>query len=165
MEVTTRFSLPLLAAGQAQKELFHNEALLRLDTLLHPIAEAMGIEMPPSGPQPGQMWIVGAAPIAEWSGAAGQLARWSEAGWRFIAPLEGLAVTLRESGLRVIWRDGAWQVGIVTADEIVVGGQRVVGPRQPAIADPTGGSVVDEAARATIAQVLVALRAHGLLDG
>jgi hypothetical protein len=34
MESTDRFSLPLLVAGQAQKELFHNEALLALDTIV-----------------------------------------------------------------------------------------------------------------------------------
>ncbi|HLZ79899.1 MAG TPA: hypothetical protein VKQ09_11235 [Sphingomonas sp.] len=35
-DATTRFALPLIAPGQAQKELFHNEALARVDALLQP---------------------------------------------------------------------------------------------------------------------------------
>ena len=38
---TARFNIPLLAAGQAHKELFHNEALARIDFLLHPIVQAI----------------------------------------------------------------------------------------------------------------------------
>lgn len=34
MDQTARFALPMLVAGQSQKEWFHNEALLRADALL-----------------------------------------------------------------------------------------------------------------------------------
>ena len=34
MSVTPRLSLPLLAAGQAQKHVTHNDALTRLDALI-----------------------------------------------------------------------------------------------------------------------------------
>ncbi|MGL4312420.1 MAG: DUF2793 domain-containing protein, partial [Sphingomonas sp.] len=33
-ETTSRLALPLLAAGQAQKEMFHNEALALIDLAL-----------------------------------------------------------------------------------------------------------------------------------
>ena len=35
MTVTPRLSLPLLAAGPAQKHVTHNDALVRLDALIH----------------------------------------------------------------------------------------------------------------------------------
>lgn len=35
-DATARFAFPLIAPGQAQKELFHNEALARVDALLQP---------------------------------------------------------------------------------------------------------------------------------
>jgi hypothetical protein len=163
MNVTTRFSLPLLAAGQAQKELFHNEALARIDALLHPVAEAFGAKTPPVDPSPGQLWIVGTAPTGAWNGFTGQIAIWTEGGWRFVAPRDGLVVTLRDSGLGATWREGEWRTGIIAASEVVVDGERVVASRQPAIGDPTGGAVVDAEARAAVAAVLSALRTHGLI--
>ena len=43
MTVTDRFALPLLAAAQAQKEVTHNEALARVDALLHAVVVAVGL--------------------------------------------------------------------------------------------------------------------------
>ena len=40
---------------------------------------------------------------------------------------------------------------------------RVIGSRQPAIADASGGAVIDGGARAVTAQILNVLRAHGLI--
>jgi hypothetical protein len=163
MNVTPRFALPLLAAGQAQKELFHNEALVCIDALLHAVVEAIGTEAPPSTALPGQLWIVGSTPTGDWSSAAEQIAIWSEGGWRFIAPREGLAVMLRDDGRRAVWRDGEWRIGTVDASEVVVDGQRVIASRQAAIDVPTGGAVIDAEARGAITAVLSALRAHGLI--
>jgi hypothetical protein len=47
------------------------------------------------------------------------------------------------------------------SDGVHVAGRRVVGPRQPAIADDTSGSV----SATRINQILAALRRHGLIDG
>jgi hypothetical protein len=51
----------------------------------------------------------------------------------------------------------------VRPDGLYIGVNRVVAARQGAIADPTGGSVVDTQARAALGQALSALRAHGLI--
>ena len=45
-----------------------------------------------------------------------------------------------------------------------VGDTQVVGAQQGAIADATGGSVIDVEARAVQALILTALRTHGLID-
>ena len=45
----------------------------------------------------------------------------------------------------------------------MIGGVRVVGAQRPAIAAPTGGTVVDGEVRAVLDQVLTAMRAHGLI--
>ena len=61
-DVTARFALPVLKAGQAQKEVTHNEALARVDALLHPVVESMALAVPPPAPEPGRGWLVAAAP-------------------------------------------------------------------------------------------------------
>jgi hypothetical protein len=91
------------------------------------------------------------------------LAGWSEGGWRFIDPVEGMRLVERSTGLELAYRDGAWTSGSARASEVLVGGVKVVGARQAAIADAAGGTVVDSQARAAVAQVLSTLRAHGLI--
>lgn len=165
MNATARFALPLLHAGQAQKELYHNEALLLADALVQPCVEALGRDAPPPDPVPGQCWIVGDSPEGAWAGSAGALALWSEGGWRFVAPREGMAVWVAGEELPARHVSGAWRLGRLTAAQLVVDGEQVVGPREAAIDEPDGGSVVDVEARAAIEAILLALRAHGLIDG
>lgn len=164
MSATARFALPLLHPGQAQKELFHNEALTLADALVQPCVEAAGVDAPPSDPVPGQSWIVGASPTGAWTGAAGSLALWSEGGWRFVPPREGMAAWIAADGLIARYAGGVWRSGHMTAAQLMIDGEKVVGPREPAIDDPDGGTVVDAEARSAIEAILEALRAHGLID-
>ena len=164
MSDTTRWALPLLTAGQAQKEMTHNEALAVLDLLTLPSVAAVGTTTPPASPVVGQCWIVGGAPVAAWSGHAAALAGWTGGGWRFAGPREGMTAWSEADGCRAVYARGAWQIGTLTATELTIGGQRVVGARQPAIAAPTGGTTSDAEARAAIGQVVAALAAHGLIS-
>src|SRR3546814_15958049 len=86
MPITPRFSLPLLAVAQAQKEVTHNEALTLLDALVHAAIEAGPLATPPANPALGQCWIVDAAATGVWSGAENAIAIWTAGGWRFAAP-------------------------------------------------------------------------------
>jgi len=162
-DTTPRLSLPLLAAGQAQKELFHNEALTLLDLMVQPAAETLGDAAPPVSPRPGQAWIVGPAPSGDWAGQAGAVAGWTESGWRFVVPGEGMRLWVRAVQLWAEYRGGAWQLGRIAASSVSVGGVQVVGSQQPAIAAPAGGTTIDQAARTAIGAVLEALRSHGLV--
>ncbi|WP_447727941.1 DUF2793 domain-containing protein [Sphingomonas koreensis] len=164
MSATARFALPLLHPGQAQKELFHNEALVLADALVQPCVEAIGVDVPPAAPVAGQCWIVGESPSGEWAGAAGSLALWTAGGWRFIPPREGMAAWVAADALGARYAAGAWRRGRLTATRLEIDGEQVVGPREPAIDDPDGGPVVDAEARAAIEAILGALRTHGLID-
>ena len=162
-DVTHRFTLPLLAAGQAQKEVFHNEALALLDMIVHPAVEAIGPDMPPPDPAAGQAWIVGAAPQGAWAGRAHALAAWTPGGWRFAAPQHGLRVWSLADGVEARWTGSGWALGQLDARTLRVAGLAVVGERQPAIAAAAGGATVDAEARSAVDQILAALRAHGLI--
>ncbi|MBB4838201.1 hypothetical protein HNP52_001252 [Sphingomonas kyeonggiensis] len=161
-EITSRLALPLLDAGQAQKEIHHNEALVRLDLLVQATAEAMDLNIAPETPAPGQCWIVGTAPMGAWSGHGGDVAGWTEGGWRFATPREGMRLWLGHGAGYALFRNGEWHQGEAHG-RLVVEGQQVVGAQMPEIAEPEGGTVVDAPARAAISAVIVALRAHGLI--
>lgn len=164
-DTTARLALPMLHAGQAQKEMTHNEALLALDVLLHPAVEEVGRNQPPDAPSAGQCWILGEAPVDAWAGQAGSIAAWTEGGWRFLRGCEGMLLWCRSDGLPVRWLGGGWVTGEVHGTRLMVGGKQVVGGRRPAIASPSGGMIVDVEARTTLSLVLEALRTHGLVAG
>ena len=163
MEQTARFQIPLLAAGQAQKEFFHNEALERISMLLCPVVEAGPQAAPPPNPAIGACYLIATGGTGAWAGRDGAVACFTAGGWRFVMPIEGLSLLERSSGETFQWRSGAWEAGIARARELQIGGHVVVRGRQPAIADPAGGSVIDGECRAAVAAILDALRAHGLI--
>jgi len=141
---TARFSLPLLVAGQAHKEVFHNEALTLLDFLVHPVVE--GVENDPQNLNPveGQIWLIGPAPAGDWAGQQDNLAGWSGGGWRYIIPTESMRVMVADEERLAVFSSENWQsVNSISA--------------------PIGGSTIDQEARAVIDSILVALQTHGIL--
>lgn len=163
MTSTPRFALPFIEPGQAQKELFHNEALQTLDVLAGAAVEQLPLASPPSSPVLGSCYIVAASPTGAWSGQAGKLAAFTSGGWRFITPVEGMSLFVRSSAVDARYRSGAWEIGQLRGDKLLIAGQQVVGPQAGAIANPTGGSTNDAEARSALAAILSALRQHGLI--
>jgi hypothetical protein len=163
MDQTARFALPYLAPGQLQKELFHNEALQRVDMLLCPVVEGPPAASPPVSPTAGSCYLVGSGASGAWAGNDGALACFTEGGWRFAAPTDGMTLVDRASGQFLSRRSGAWEAGILRAQEIRVDGVAVVRARQSPIAEPLGGAQIDGECRAAVGQILAAMRAHGLI--
>ena len=162
-ETSVRLGLPLLQAGQAQKELSHNEALTLLDLAVQPVVEAVGVNAPPTTPTVGACWVIGPSPSGAWSGHAHAVAGWTGGGWRFLPSHDGIAVWSRADGAIARFDGTGWIVGTLAGARLVIAGDTVVGARRPAISAPTGGTVSDVEARATIADILAALRTHGLI--
>jgi len=161
---TPRFALPFILPGQAQKELFHNEALILVDAMLHAAVEEGPRAAPPASPEAGQCWIVGAGATGAWAGHEGALAAWSEGGWRFVAPSAGLAVWDKAAGVPRQWSGSAWSGGRLACAGLSIRGKDVVGPRLPEVPSPSGGTIIDAEARAALAGVIAALKSHGLTD-
>ncbi len=160
---SARLTLPYLQPGQAQKELYHNEALALLDLAVQPAVLGIAVNTPPADPAPGDCWIVGTAPTGAWAGEAGHIAGWTQGGWRYLTPTAGMVVWSIADALEARFAGGSWTVGTVQAARLVITGDQVIGPRQAAIASPAGGSMIDEQARAAVAAVLAAMRSHGLI--
>lgn len=161
---TDRLRLPLLAAGQAQKELAHNEALLLLDLIGQPVAQSADLAAPSTTPLAGQCWIVAASADDDWSGQEGMFAGWTGSGWRFLAPSAGWRVWVLDRDRAMRFDGSDWIDEQVRSDGFVVGGVQVVGPRQAAIAGPSSGATIDSEARLSITAILAVLRLHGLIE-
>lgn len=161
---SARLGMPFLQSGQAQKEVFHNEALAVIDCALHPCIEGDAMSDPPGDPQIGESWIVGEDASAAWVGCEDALATWTSGGWRFTPPLPGMAVWNKAGGFWVHWSGAMWTAGILPAAAIEIGGVQVVGPRLPEVAKPTGGATVDVEARAAIDALIATLKSHGLTE-
>ena len=137
-----RFGLPLLFAGQAQKEFSVNEAHALTDALLHCAIEGEAAT-PPVAPIDGTAWLIRAVAAGEWTGQEGSIACRQGGNWLYVTPRDGMRVLDRSTGQLRLYL-GSWKITAV--------------PTQP-----TGGSVVDSEARATILQLIGALRTAGVL--
>ena len=164
MDSTERLALPLLAPGQAQNELFHNEALQMLDIAVAASVEGEPGDDPPSTPGLGTAYLVGDTPAAVWTGYARHIAGFGTAGWRFIAPKIGMSAFVKSSQTVAVYTDAGWEIGKVRAASVIIDGDQVVGPRAGSILDPSGGSTIDAEARAAVAGILATLRQHGLIS-
>ena len=139
--VTDRFSLPLLFAAQAHKEVFHNEALARIDALIH--AAVMGEQnAPPPDPAVAECWLVADAPTGAWEDHPGAVAMFHGGEWVFADPVPGMRIFNRSTRQFTVFC-GEWM--------------------KPAIfEEPSGGLHVDAEARVAIRALVSALQAAGI---
>ena len=140
-----RHSLPYLSVTQALKEVTHNEALFRIDALLHTVVEGrLALPAAPASTDAGKCWLVAAGASGDWQGKDNNIALWTGGSWRFQRASDGMTIRNRQSGTNFVWIGTNW----ISA---------------PAIADPQSGTVVDLEARAVIAELLIYLRLIGAI--
>jgi len=135
-----------------------------LDVLVAGAVEGLPLATPPASPAIGDCYIVAGSPTGAWAGQAQQIAAYTSAGWRFIAPRDGMSLYVASSGEAAVYHDGAWEVGPLKGSELVVDGLKVVGSRGSAINAPAGGATIDAEARTALGMVLTAMREHGLIE-
>ena len=164
MPQSTRFALPLLQAGQSQKETTHNEALARVDVLLHLAVESRQLASPPSSAARG-CWIVAADATAAWAGHENEVAVIDDAGLSFITPRSGCIAYIRDEAVFAYFNDGRWVADAWPVNGLAVAGRNVLSAPPPHLTAPTGGSVVDIEARSAIARLGAALATLGLVTG
>lgn len=140
-EITARLGLPLLVAGQGQKDITHNEALVALDVLLHASVRSRALTTPPLDPEVGACWLVPPEAVDAWLGKQDRIACWTAGGWRFFSLPQGGAVRVEDESVSIRQQNGGW---ILEAPRDY--------PSAP-IPAPVGGSTIDVEARAAIAVI------------
>ncbi|WP_265561957.1 DUF2793 domain-containing protein [Sphingomicrobium arenosum] len=147
MNDTNRLGLPLLATGQAQKDVTHNEALVLLDLLVQPVVNCPPLIVPPSNPIEGECYLVAPSPSGAFVDHGNAMATYTGGGWRFVQPTEGFHCRRGDTDGGYVFRGNVWAE---------VGGEtHAIGA---AISSPAGGGSVDAEARAAIDAILAVLR-------
>lgn len=142
---TQRFALPQLAVAQAHKEITHNEALVLIDALLHPLIEGVAASAPTLAMgDAGKCWLVGAPGSGDFAAKDDQLAYWTGASWRFAVPLFGLRVWHRTGGYHITYTGDGWI-------------------SHAPVSLPSGGAVTDTECRAALTELISRLTDAGIL--
>ncbi|MEJ0062413.1 MAG: DUF2793 domain-containing protein [Alphaproteobacteria bacterium] len=107
MTNTPNLAMAYIAAGQAQKEVTHNDALNDLDALAKLSVIDRTTNAPPGSPATGDAYIIGSSPTGAWSGFAGKVAAWY-AGWKIKTPLAGWTAWVRAENRMLYHTGSAW---------------------------------------------------------
>ena len=134
--------LPLLIAGQAQKEFFVNQALSILDALDRRAVVA-SLASPPIDASDGDCYRVTASATQQWAGKEDQLAIRVAGAWHFVPPRQGMRMFDSNADQCLFYQAG-WRIA---ASPVV----------------PTAGTVIDLEARAALGQLIQTLRETGIL--
>ncbi|MGQ3675631.1 DUF2793 domain-containing protein [Xanthobacter sp. TB0139] len=105
---SARLGLPYLAASQAQKHVTHNEALRRLDALVHLSLESITTQAPPGAPAEGQCWFVPEGAAGAFAGHEGQLACWEAGVFDFLDLPDGAQAFIRDEWRIAMFARGGW---------------------------------------------------------
>ncbi len=158
-----RLNTPYIISTQSQKEITHNIALNMLDALVQSAVETSTLSVPPVSPAEGNLWLVGSSASGDWATHDNELAQFIGGSWQFYLAFEGMFVWLKDDAVTAQYRAGTWQKGIVTANNIEISGQQIIGTQQATISDAAGGTTIDAEARTALNSLLAACRTHGLI--
>lgn len=139
MSETQNLNLPLVAPAQAQKHVTVNEALSRIDALVHLSVESRNLPVPPATVEEGQSFLVADGASGVWAGQDGVVANYFNGGWQFLPPSKGWtcwvaneAVTLHHDGdkwlanaLAQSTNGAALRAEVVESDIVLTGGVEV----------------------------------------
>jgi hypothetical protein len=132
----------MLFTGQAQKEVFVNEAHSRIDAVVHCAIEGSSAT-PPAAPSNGSNWLVGTGASGAWNGMEGRIACYQSGNWLFVTPFDGFRIFNRSTSQFSHYSSG-W--------------------RTPAsVIAATGGTTIDTQARTTLANLISTLQIAGIL--
>lgn len=107
MTDSTHLALPFLDAAQAQKHVTVNEALARLDALVH-LSVSARVTAPPASAIEGDRVLVGASATGAFSGQANKIAAFLAGGWSFLTPQTGWRLHIAAETLLLIFDGAAW---------------------------------------------------------
>ncbi|MEM9838367.1 MAG: DUF2793 domain-containing protein [Pseudomonadota bacterium] len=111
MSSSHRLSLPYLAEAQAQKHVTVNDALRRLDALVHLRVLSASTQAEPGNPTEGDAYILpnGATGTSWEIMSEGDIAAFQDGAWMVYAPAAGVTAYTEDQGIDQIYDGSVWQ--------------------------------------------------------
>lgn len=120
-DTTDRLALPYILPDQAQKHVTHNEALVRLDALVHLSVRDRHRTVPPAEPASGDRHIVAAGASGEWTGRSDAVAVWQDGAWMFLEPQAGWRAWCDDEASLLLHDGDGWAPATPGAEEFAGG--------------------------------------------
>jgi Protein of unknown function (DUF2793) len=111
MSDSLNLNLPYVEAAQAQKHVTVNEALSRLDALVHLAVVSRDIAAPPVAPTLGDRYLIPILPTGSWATHGGQIAMWLEGAWVYVVPKEGWRLWVSDEDVLLTYTGTGWAAG------------------------------------------------------
>lgn len=142
MANTPRLSMPYLIAGQAQKEISHNDALNDMDSLAQISVINKTTATPPATPAEGDSYIIAASPTGVWAGNANAIASYYS-GWRIKTPKTGWFAYVQAEAVFYLFDGSAWNVykGVVPLGSAAVPSYSFIGDSDTGLYSPGANQV------------------------
>lgn len=105
---TARYSLPEIAAAQAQKHVTHNTAINMLDALMNAVAADKDLATPPGSPSEGDSYIIATSATGAWASKDLNFTTYFDGAWYFFPPTEGMRVYVVDEGLYYRYSGSVW---------------------------------------------------------
>ncbi|NDE90865.1 MAG: DUF2793 domain-containing protein [Alphaproteobacteria bacterium] len=109
MANTPRLLMPYLVAGQAQKEITHNDALNDVDALAQISVINRTTATPPSSPVEGDSYLIATSASGAWAGNANAVATYYS-GWRIKTPKAGWLAYVQAEAAFYFFDGSAWNI-------------------------------------------------------
>lgn len=107
MSETPNLKIGYMSDGQAGAYLVINDALNRIDALLHLSVKDRNLTAPPGGESNGECYLVASPATDEWEGHEGDIAAYYD-GWIFMTPKEGFNMWVADEDVRLDFYDSSW---------------------------------------------------------
>jgi hypothetical protein len=112
MTNTPNLVMPYIVAGQAQKEVTHNDALNDMDSLAQISVISRSVATPPTSPAEGDCYVIAPSPTGAWAGNANAIASYYS-GWRIKQPKAGWNAYVQDESTPYFYDGTAWSAAVV----------------------------------------------------
>ena len=120
MSETDRFGIGLMASAQSQKHVTMNEALVKIENILHVSVISRTTTAPPGSPTAGDQYLVPTGATGAWSGHEDEIATYNNGAWVFETAINGMTAWVRDETTEVRYNGLRWALSTFLSLDLVI---------------------------------------------